>query len=104
MGTLVEVEHGRLDNGGMLEDAVLFHFDGDSCDDCPLPDSFKDLAAVDFILGFLGCDGSMTDFEFLRNEMMKNDDIYEMCMCVGFEEKSIGMHYLIGFVRDLKMT
>ena len=70
MGTLVEVEHGRLDNGGMLEDAVLFLFDGDSFDDCPLPDSFNDLIAVDFILDSLGGDGSMTDFELLRNEMM----------------------------------
>ena len=65
MGTLGETECGRLDNGGTLEDAVLFLFDRDSCDDCPLPISFKDLATVDFILGYLGCDGSMTDFEFL---------------------------------------
>ena len=62
MGTLGEVERGRLDNGGTLEDAVLFLFDEDSCDDCPLSVSFKDLATIDFILG---CDGSMTDFEFL---------------------------------------
>ena len=59
MGTLGEVKRGRLDNGGTLEDAVLILFDGDSCDDCPLPISFKDLSAVDFILGSLGCDGSV---------------------------------------------
>ena len=51
MGTLGEAERERLDNGGMLEDAILFLFDGDSCDDWPLPNSFKDLATVDFILG-----------------------------------------------------
>ena len=43
---------------------------------CPLPISFNDLAIVDFILGSFGCDGSMTDFGFLRNEMMKNDDCH----------------------------
>ena len=75
MGTLGEADLGRLDNGGTLEDAVLFLFDGDSYDDCPLPVSFKDLAAVDFILGSLGCDGSMTDLEFMGNEMMNNDNM-----------------------------
>ena len=75
MGTLGEAECGRLDNGGTLEDAGLFFFDGDSCDDCLLPISFKDLAVVDFILGSLDCDGFMTDFGFLENEMMKNDDM-----------------------------
>ena len=68
MDTLGKAERGRLNNGGMLEDAVLFRFDGDSYDDCPLPDSFKDLAVVDFILGSVSGDGSMTNFEFLRNE------------------------------------
>ena len=86
MGTLGETERGRLDNGGMLEDVVLFHFDGDSCDDCPLPDSFKDLTTIDFILGSLGGDGSMTNFEFLRNEMMKNDDM--RCVCVWVLKKN----------------
>ena len=71
MGTLGEAEHGHLDNGGTLDNTVLFLFDRDSCDDFPLPISFNDLAAVDFILGFFGCDGSMIDFEFLGNEMMK---------------------------------
>ena len=70
MGTLEEAECGRPENRGMIEDSILFLFDGDSCDDCPLPNSFKDLAAVDFILGSLGGDGSMTDFEFWGNEMM----------------------------------
>ena len=70
MGTLGETERGRLNNGGTFEDDVLFLFDGDSFDDCPLPDSFNDLIAVDFILGYLGGDGFMTDFELLRNEMM----------------------------------
>ena len=70
MGTLGEAECECLDNEGMLEDAVLFLFDGDFCNDCPIPVSFKDLAAVDFILGSLGGDGSMIDFEFWGNEMM----------------------------------
>ena len=86
MGTLGEVERGRLDNGGMLEDVVLFIFDGNSCDDCPLPNFFKDLAAVDFILGSLGGDGSMNNFKFLRNEMMKNDDM--RCVCVWVLKKN----------------
>ena len=59
MGTLGVAECGCLDNGGTLEDVVLFLFDGDSCDDCPLPISFKDLVVFDFILGSLGCDGSV---------------------------------------------
>ena len=88
MGTLGEAERERLDNGGMLENAILFHFDGDSCDDCPLPDSFKDLATVDFILGSLGSDGSMSNFEFLRNEMMKNDDMRCVCVCVWVLKKN----------------
>ena len=75
MGTLGEVKRGRLDNGGTLEDAVLFLFDEDSYDNCPLSVSFKDLAVVDFILGSLSGDGSMIDFEFLGNEKMKNDDM-----------------------------
>ena len=83
MGTLGEAERERLENGGMLEDAILFLFDGDSYDDYPLPDSFKDLAAVDFILGSLGGDGSMTDFEFLGNEMTKNDDMRYVCVWVS---------------------
>ena len=87
MTTLGEVERGCLDNGGTLENVVLFLFDGDSCDDCPLPDSFKDLATVDFILGSLGGDGSMTDFEFLGNEMMKNDDM--RCVCVWVLKKIV---------------
>ena len=86
MGTLREADRGRLDNGGTLEDAVLFLFGGDSCDDCPLPISFNDLAAVDFILGSFGCDGSMIDFGFLGNEMMKNDDM--RCVCVWVLKKN----------------
>ena len=86
MGTLGEADRERLDNGGMLEDVVLFLFDGDSYDDCPLPVSFKDLVAVDFILGFFGCDGSMTDFKFLGNEMVKNDDM--RCVCVWVLKKN----------------
>ena len=61
MGTLGEAERGRLDNGGMLEDAVLFLFDGDSCDDCHLLDSFNDLQLSISFLGSLGDDGSMND-------------------------------------------
>ena len=75
MGTLGEAERRCLDNRGTLEDAVLFLFDRDSCDDYPLPVSFKDLAAIDFILGSLDCDGFMIDFEFLGSEMMENDDM-----------------------------
>ena len=86
MGTLREADRGRLDNGGTLDDVVLFLFDRDSCDDCPLPDSFNDLAVVDFILGSLGGDGSMTDFGFLGNEMMKNDDM--RCVCVWVLKKN----------------
>ena len=72
---LGEAGRGRLDNGGTLEDVVLFLFDGDSRDDCPLPVSFKDLATIDFILGSLDCEEFITDFEFLGNEMMENDDM-----------------------------
>ena len=62
MGVLGEVDRGRHDNGGTLDDAVLFLFDGDSCESCPLPISFNDLPTIDFILGSFGCEGSMTDF------------------------------------------
>ena len=86
MTTLGEVERGCLDNGGTLEDVVLFRFDGNSCDDCPPPDSCKDRAAINFILGSLGGDGSMTNFEFLRNEMMKNDDM--RCVYVWILKKN----------------
>ena len=86
MGTLREAKRRRLDNGGTLEDVVLFRFDGNSCDDCPPPDSFKDLTAINFILGSLGGDGSMTNFEFLRNEMMKSDDM--RCVCVWVLKKN----------------
>ena len=75
MDTLGEAKCGHLDNGGTLEDAVLFLFDGDSYNDCPLLVSFKDLAAVNFILGSLDCDGFMTDFGYLKNEVMRNDDM-----------------------------
>ena len=75
MGTLGKAERRCIDNGGTLEDVVLFLFDGDSCDDCPLPVSFKDLVAFDFILGSLDCDGFMIDFGYLENEMTKNDDM-----------------------------
>ena len=75
MGTLGEVECGCLDSGGMLEDTIFCFFDGDSCDDWPLPIFFKDLAAIDFILGSLDCDGFMIDFRYLENEMTKNDDM-----------------------------
>ena len=61
MGTFGKAEHGCLDNGGTLDGAVLFLFDRDSCDDCPLPIFFNDLPAIDFILGSFGCEGSMTD-------------------------------------------
>ena len=53
MGTLGEAKRECLDNGGTLEDAILFLFDGDSYEDYPLPDSFNDLTAIDFILGSL---------------------------------------------------
>ena len=86
MGTLGEANRGSLDNGRTLDNAVLFLFDRDSCDDCPLPDSFTDLAAIDFILGSLGGDGSMTDFQFLGNEMMKSDDM--RCVCVWVLKKN----------------
>ena len=80
MGALGEADRGRLDNGGTLDDAVLFLFDGDSCEGYPLPISFNDLPAVDFILGSFGCEGSMTDFRYFGNEMMRNDDM--RCVCV----------------------
>ena len=86
MGTLGKEERECLDNGRTLEDVVLFLFDGDSCDDCPLSVSFKDLATIDFILGSLDCDGSMIDFEFLGNEMLKNDDM--RCVCVWVLKKN----------------
>ena len=82
MGTLREADRERLNNGGMLDDAVLFLFDKDSYDDSFLPDFFNDLAVVDFILGSLGGDGSMIDFGFLKNEMMKNDDMRFVCVWV----------------------
>ena len=65
MGTLGEENHGRLDNGGTLDDVILFLFDGDSCEGYPFPLSFNDLLAVDFILGSFGCEGSMTDLGIL---------------------------------------
>ena len=68
MGALGEADCGRLNNGGTLNDAVLFLFDGDSCEDCPLLISFNDFPAVDFILGSFDCDGFMTDFGFLGDE------------------------------------
>ena len=75
MGTLKEADRGRLDNGGTLDDTVLFIFDGDSCEGCLLPISFNDLPTVDFILGSFGCEVSMTDFGYYGNEMMRNDDM-----------------------------
>ena len=85
MSTLGEADRGRLNNGGTLDDAILFLFDKDSCDDCPLPISFNDLVAIDFILCSFRNDGSMTDFEFLGNEMMRND--YMRCVCVWVLKK-----------------
>ena len=70
MGTFGEADRGRLNNGGTLDDAVLFFFDEDSCKGCPLPISFNDLSVVDFLLGSFGCEGSMTDFGYFGNEMM----------------------------------
>ena len=86
MSALGEANRGRLDNGGTLDDTVLFLFDGDSCEDCPLPISFNDFRTVDFILGSFDCDGFMTDFGFLGNEVMKNDDMICVCVC-GFQKK-----------------
>ena len=71
----MEVERGRLDDDGTLDDPVLGHFTGKSCEDWPLPFSFKDRAVVDFNLIPLDCDGFMIDFGFLMNEMMRNDDM-----------------------------
>ena len=65
---LGEVDRCRLDNGGTLDDAILFLFNGDSCEDCPLPISFNDFPTVDFILGSFGCDGFMIDFGLLGDE------------------------------------
>ena len=80
MGALGEADRGRLNNERTLDDAVLFLFDGDSYEGCPLPISFNDFLAVDFILGSFGCEGSMTDFGYFGNEMMRNDDM--RCVCV----------------------
>ena len=90
MGILREADRGRLDNGGTLDDAALFLFERDSYDDCPLPISFNDLPTVDFILGSFGCEGSMTDFGYFVNEMMKDDDdIRCVCVCVWILKKKI---------------
>ena len=64
-----------MDGGGTLEDVVLCLFDGEACDDWPLPFSFKDHAAVDFNLIPFNCDGSMIEYEFSMNDMMKGDDM-----------------------------
>ena len=80
MGALREADRGLLNNGGTLDDFVLFLFDGDSCKDCPLPIFFNDFPTVDFILGSFDCDGFMTDFGFLGDEVLKNDDM--ICVCV----------------------
>ena len=85
MGTFGEADRGRLDNGGTLDDAVLFLFDGDSYKGCPLPIFFNDLPTVDFILGSFGYEGSMTDFGYFGNEMMRNDDM--RCVCVWVLKK-----------------
>ena len=42
--------------------------------------------AVDFILGSFGCEGSMTDFGYFGNEMMRNDDM--RCVCVWVLKKN----------------
>ena len=86
MGTFGEANRGHLDNGGTLDNSVLFLFDGDFCEGCPLPIFFNELPIVDFILGSFGCEGSMTDFGFLGNEVMKNDDMICVCVC-GFQKK-----------------
>ena len=87
MGALGEADRRHLDNGETLDDVILFLFDGDSCEGCPLPNSFNDLLAVDFILGSFGCDGFMIDFGFLGDEVMKNDDM--ICVCVWVLRKTI---------------
>ena len=79
---LGEADCGRLDDGRTLDDAVLFLFDGDSCEGCPLPNSFNDFPAIDFILGSFGCDGFMIDFGFLGDKVMKNDDMICVYMWV----------------------
>ena len=79
MRTLGEADRGRLDNRGTLDDAVLFLFDGDSYEGCPLPISFNDFLVVDFILGSFGCEGFMRDFGYFGNEMM----IWDVYVC-GF--------------------
>ena len=92
MRALGEKDRGRLDNGGTLDDVVLFLFDGDSCEDCPLPISFNDFPTVDFILGSFGCDGFMIDFGFLGDEVIKNDDMIWACVWV-LGKIIVGMHY-----------
>ena len=87
MGTLREADCGRLNNGGTLDDVALFLFNGDSCEDCPLPISFNDFPTIDFILVSFGCDGFMIDFGFLGYEVMKNDDM--ICVCVWVLRKKI---------------
>ena len=64
-----------MDNGGTLDNPILGHFAKESCEDWPLPFSFNDHAAVDFNLVPLDCDGFMTDFRFLMNEILRNDDM-----------------------------
>ena len=67
---------------------MLFSFSSmETCEDCPLPISFNDFPIVDFILGSFGCDGFMTDFGFLGDEVMKNDDM--ICVCVWVLRKKI---------------
>ena len=90
MGALGEANRRRLDNGRTLDDAILCLFDGVSCkcypcESCPLPISFNDLPTIDFILGSFGCEGSMTDFGYFGNEMMRNDDM--RCVCVWVLKK-----------------
>ena len=74
-GTLDEVERGCLDGGGTLEDPALGLLVGESCDDWPLPFSFKDRTAVDFNLVLFYCDGFMTEYGFLMKDMMRDDDM-----------------------------
>ena len=88
MGALREADRRCHDNGGTLDDAVLFLFlfDRDFCEGCPLPISFNDLPVVDFILGSFGYEGFMTDFGYFGNEMMRNDDM--RCVCVWVLKKN----------------
>ena len=103
MGALGEADRRHLDNGGTLDDAILFLFNGDSCEDCPLPISFNDFPTVDFILGSFGCDGFITDFGFLGDDVLKNDDM--ICVCVWVLRKKIYLNaLLIGFVSYLKVA